>query len=75
MNHIMNSRRSRLSSQSIDNLMRIRINGPDKIEEFSASKYAKAWIAQGHKRSDAKEPEANDNEAQTKVYMPKSSIF
>lgn len=59
----------------INELNAINREFPDKVEEFSGSKYAKAWIARGHKRSDAKETEAKDHEDGTKMYMPKSIFF
>jgi len=38
--------------KTLDATMRIRINGPNNVEQFKASFYAKAWIASGHLRSD-----------------------
>lgn len=51
MNHILTSRRLRLTPAHIDDLLRIRINGPENLEEFAASKYASIWV-RNHKRSD-----------------------
>lgn len=53
MNHIRgDGRRSRLTSKHLEDIVRIRTNGPDKIEEFSAVKYAKIWTNQNHMLSD-----------------------
>ena len=52
--HIRNKRRSRLKPTSVDALIRIRMNGSKKLEEFNAAKYAKSWLAMGHSRTDSK---------------------
>lgn len=52
MNHIRNKRRKSLTSEHLDALMRVRLNGPNNIERFSAIKYAKAWIKANHMRTD-----------------------
>ena len=52
MNHVKNERRGRLKSESLDELMRLRINGPRVLRYFPAAKYAKAWIEAGHMRTD-----------------------
>lgn len=52
MNHIRTSRRSRLGPESLDALMRVRINGPNNIDRFAASKYAKKWIEENHMKTD-----------------------
>lgn len=83
MNHIRSSRRASLEPSTIDALMRIRINGPDEMEQFKAYKYAKAWI-KNHLRTD--DPQHRTKKKATNrivdesvnddlVYMPKSSIF
>lgn len=49
MNHIRgDGRRSRLIPQHLEDILRIRINGPNNIEEFPAVKYAKAWVKNNH---------------------------
>lgn len=53
MNHIKSSRRARLNEENLGHSMRIRINGPD-AEDFSAFKYAKQWLDEGHLRIDSK---------------------
>jgi hypothetical protein len=52
LNHIRTKRRSSLTGKTINNLMRIRMNGPRKLEKFSALKYAKKWIEADHMRTD-----------------------
>lgn len=53
MNHIRgDGRRSRLSPKHLEDIVRIRTNGPDRIEEFPAVKYAKIWIEKNHMLSD-----------------------
>lgn len=52
MNHIKYDRRSRLSATHLEDLLRIRINGPNDIVQFSAQKYAKRWIQEKHIRTD-----------------------
>lgn len=80
MNHIQSSRRSRLTNNHLNDLMRIRINAPDKLEEFVPSKYAKEWIKR-HWRTDdprRKRPKTSsvlENENRNKKYIPKSTLF
>lgn len=52
MNHIKYDRRSRLSPDNLESLMRIRINGPDNMDQFIAIKYARKWIKENHYRTD-----------------------
>lgn len=43
--------------------MRVKINAPDSIEHFAASKYAREWLNKNHKRTDdpsAKRPRKAD---------------
>ena len=54
MNHVRTSRRSRLTPHHLDDIMRIRINGPKNIKQFPASHYANLWIKAGHLRTDDK---------------------
>jgi hypothetical protein len=50
MNDIRNNRRL-LSPENLNNLMRLRINGPKELDKFPAAKYAKEWV-KGHLRTD-----------------------
>jgi len=80
MNHIRTSRRSRLTPDYLDGLMRIRINGPNKIEQFPSIRYARAWIRENHMRTDdpshkkVQSTSLEDNE-QKKKYLPESTLF
>lgn len=83
MNHMRTSRRARLEGTSLDALMRIRINGPDVIEQFKAAKYAKSWIKE-HLRTDdpAQQRKKHKNELtlddthdSSLVYLAKSALF
>src|ERR1700727_1325555 len=52
MNHIRTNRRASIKSATLDAMMRIRINGPDKLEQFDAQKYSQLWVVSNHVRSD-----------------------
>jgi hypothetical protein len=52
MNHIKYDRRSSITSENLDNLMRIKINGLKEIDRFPSTNYAKLWIKAGHLRTD-----------------------
>lgn len=51
MNYIKSKRRARLLPETLDHIMRIRINGPE-VKKFAARKYAKAWVNEKHMRTD-----------------------
>jgi hypothetical protein len=87
MNHIRTNRRASIKSATLDAMMRIRINGPDKLEQFDAQKYSKLWVAGKHLRSDTTLQQGaikrkSDNlvstdsdETDYKTYMKKSRLF
>ena len=52
MNYLRNKRRSRMNPETIEALMRIRLNVPRNIRKFKAIDYAKQWISEGHFRVD-----------------------
>lgn len=52
LNHIKNKRRSSLKPKHIQDIMRIRLNGPNELEKFPASRYANAFIKDNHIRTD-----------------------
>ena len=52
MNHIKHKRRGRMGQVNLEELLRIRLNGPNRLELFPAAKYSKLWIEAGHMRSD-----------------------
>jgi hypothetical protein len=81
MNHILGKRRTRLTSEHLEDIMRIRINGPNELEEFPALRYAKEWVRLNKMRTDDKSNVkrvklslAEDDEYE-KVYLAKSSLF
>jgi hypothetical protein len=41
--HIKSPRRSRLSVKTLEDLLRLSINGPSDLESFPSAKYAKTW--------------------------------
>lgn len=51
LNHFKSNRRSRLTSKHVEDITRIRINGPH-ISDFDAPKYAVYWLNTGHKDTD-----------------------
>lgn len=80
MNHIRTSRRSLLQPTTLDALMRVRINGPDQIEQFKAYKYTKAWM-KNHLRTDDPQQQRTKKKAEAliddtvnpeNVFLPKS---
>ena len=53
MNYLRNPRRSSLSSENLEDLMRIRINGPKQVSKFRANEYARHFIdEENHLRAD-----------------------
>ena len=44
MNHIHNKQRNRLKPDTTDHLLRLRVNGPDNINQFPAEKFAGMWL-------------------------------
>lgn len=77
MNHILNPRRMRLASKNVEHLLRVRINGPETITELSASKYARKWIQDKHKRCDDSNgnPDSMDENVDKNLYFPGSTLF
>ena len=85
MNHIKYDRRASLTSINLDHLMRLRINGPNKLDRFASAKYARAWVKAGHWRTDdssrgqkRKREEVGDNDEEDeetgKIFMT-SDLF
>lgn len=83
LNHIKNKRRSSLKPKHIQHIMRIRLNGPNELEKFPASRYAYAFIDENHVRKDDprwqkanKETTlTNDEENKQKKYLPRISFL
>lgn len=83
LNILLKSKRTnRLTDAHVNDLLRIKINGPDSIHEFAANKYAKEWLKQNHRRTDdplrkkMKASDFNDDiENIGKKWLPKSTLF
>lgn len=62
-------------------VMRIQLNGPDKLEQFGAPKYAAAWLNANNRKTDdpeSKRPrtsDMNDEENATRRFLDPSIIF
>ena len=53
MNYLRNKRRSRMDPETIEALMRIRLNAPRNIRKFKAVDCAKQWAKDGHRLVDS----------------------
>ena len=81
--HIRSKRRSTLAPDTIQNLMRIRLNGPKNIQKFPALEYAKVWIKQNNMLTDFRgrivEQPDNDmydeEENEKKALLDRSNLF
>lgn len=51
MNHIRTTRRSRLKAETLDALLRIRLNLPDSISYYNVLDYVEEWV-KTHKLTD-----------------------
>lgn len=82
MNHINTSRRSRLTNEHLEALMRVRLNGPVTLDDFYPAKYAKNWV-KNHMRTDdpkgkkanSKTPIDDDSVIPGRSYLARSSLF
>lgn len=82
LNNIRNPRRSSLSPAHMNDIMRIKLNGPDEIEKFIAVKYARKWVDNHMRTDDSRGVRSADelptslvpNELQ-KQYMLSPTIF
>lgn len=81
MNHIRTDRRSRLTPEHLTDIMRIRINGPDEIEQFAGTRYAENFVVkENHFRTDAdirktpKRTNLNVDDDEKVNYLPKTHI-
>lgn len=83
LNYIRNDRRKSLSGGHLEDIMRIKLNGPEDLNKFGASKYAAQWIREGHLRTDdpqgqkgtKKKKELEENEENKKYSLLRSTIF
>ncbi len=75
LKHTRYDRRNRLTPSHLDDILRVRINGP-LIENFDADRYAKKWL-QTHKRTEdetgTRKPETK--EKKEKTLLRRSNIF
>lgn len=84
LKYIRDTHRNRLTPESLDATLRIKLNGPDELEYFAAAKYALKWIKTGHFATDSRVQvrkgdtisllEENNRELRKK-YLLKSTIF
>lgn len=85
LKYIRDTHRSRLTPESLDAVLRIKLNGPDELEYFAAAKYASKWVRK-HMPSDAISGSSKKNTAKLsllepdnvemkKKYLLKSTIF
>lgn len=83
MNHVRNDRRKRLSGEHLEDIMRIKLNGPDDISRFGAAKYADWWVRAGKMKTDDPLGRGNEwksqkvevNEESKKYSLLRSAIF
>lgn len=81
MNHIKSQRRSKITNEHMEAMMRIRINAVDELERYPGSKYAKNWIKQNHFRTDdprrkqIKPSSLLSEDEAKKKYLPKLSFL
>jgi len=66
VNFFRSSRRTSLTSQHLDDFLRIRLNGPKVLSQFSASRYSKIWLQKGHLRT--------DNPTQIRARLPEEPL-
>lgn len=82
LNILLNSKRTnRLTLEHVNDIMRIKINAPDEIESFAASKYAKEWVDKHHKRTNyptgkkTKHSDLKEYEEFERKWLPTSTLF
>ena len=75
MQHTPYNRRSRLTEKHIEDLIRIRINGP-LVVDFDPTIYVIHWISTGHLHSDVTSVVVHDDGAEENPKQKnKSSLF
>ena len=50
--HIRSKRRNKLGEDTLENMLRIRLNGPKTINQFASLEYAKAWALSNNMLTD-----------------------
>ncbi len=56
MNYIKDKRRSSLVLENLENLIRLKINGPKSLAEFDAPYYALEWTKSHYRTDDERKP-------------------
>ncbi len=88
MNHVRTKRRSRLNGDTLDAILRIRINGPKELSKFDAPSYARWWRLANHMLSDSKKQirkeksmysmkdgDDIEDDDTNKIYMDETSMY
>lgn len=75
LKYIRDDHRNRLTPKNMDAIMRLKLNGPDDLANFSAEKYAKTWIDNGHLATDSQLQTQRSKKATDTSNLLKSSIF
>ncbi len=83
--HTRSNRRSRLTAEHLDGILRLRINGPKNIALFPALRYAQAWHRQGRYLTDdstrTRFPPSNTiadddpEDTASKIFLDGSNLF
>jgi len=72
LKHARYDRRSRLSAEHIEDILRLRVNGPGDIQHFDAERYAAHWL-QNHQ--DTADPQGIRNTADNIAQRSGSTLF
>lgn len=77
LKYIRDDHRSRLTSENLDHVLRIKLNGPDEIADFQAEKYAKRWLDKGHIATDSQAYQSTrvDHSKDKQKFLLRSSLF
>ena len=81
--HIRSKRRNKLGEDTLENMLRIRLNGPKTINQFASLEYAKAWALSnnmltdypGGFKKDQPEPLLGEDEEEKKTLLDGSTLF
>ena len=64
-----------MDPETIEALMRIRLNAPRNIRKFKAVDYAKQWISEGHFRVDTPQKRKRKIIQEDIESLPESNLF
>ena len=64
-----------MDPETIEALMRIRLNAPRNIRKFKAVDYAKQWISEGHFRADTPQKRKRKMIQEDIESLPESNLF